>query len=273
MTRVVLVPGVLALLPEYAGLEDPVAELRAACLSAVAWLGPDGRRCSPTRRATRVADALLDGMRGFRRPPTGASYLVVGNGSACRSEKAPGHLDERAAAYDDALRAALTSSRHANWPDIELGKGLLASLDGISRLREVAAGGHAGAGRLRRRPVRRAVLGDEVAVREGAGRAGHRRPRRAVRRARRVRPWLRVNMVSSVDGAATGESGQERLAQQRRRQAGLRPPPLDRRRDRGRCRHGACGGLPAGRPPDRRGQPARRAAGDGCGARPGLGAS
>ena len=41
MTRVVLVPGVLALLPEYAGLEDPVAELRAACLAAVAWLGPD----------------------------------------------------------------------------------------------------------------------------------------------------------------------------------------------------------------------------------------
>ena len=27
MTRVVLVPGVLALLPEYAGIEDPVAEL------------------------------------------------------------------------------------------------------------------------------------------------------------------------------------------------------------------------------------------------------
>ena len=50
MTRVVLVPGVLALLPEYAGIEDPVAELRAAALDAVAWLGRRSA-CWPTRRA------------------------------------------------------------------------------------------------------------------------------------------------------------------------------------------------------------------------------
>ena len=34
-SRVVLVPGVLALLPEYAGQTDPVAELRAATPDAV----------------------------------------------------------------------------------------------------------------------------------------------------------------------------------------------------------------------------------------------
>ncbi len=39
--RVVLVPGTLALLPAYAGLADPVAELRAACVEAVRWLGAD----------------------------------------------------------------------------------------------------------------------------------------------------------------------------------------------------------------------------------------
>ena len=64
------------------------------------------------------------------------AYLVVGNGSACRSEKAPGHLDDRAAAYDDQLGAALSSS-DANWPSFDLGEDLLASLDGITRLREV----------------------------------------------------------------------------------------------------------------------------------------
>ena len=39
MTRVVLVPGVLALLPEYAGFADPVADLRAACLADTGQLG------------------------------------------------------------------------------------------------------------------------------------------------------------------------------------------------------------------------------------------
>ena len=58
-TKVVLVPGVLALLPEYAGLEDPVAELRAACLEAVAWLGDDVRVVADDQGA-RVAAYLCD---------------------------------------------------------------------------------------------------------------------------------------------------------------------------------------------------------------------
>jgi hypothetical protein len=140
VTRVVLVPGVLALLPEYAGLEDPVAELRAACLSAVAWLGPDVTVLADPQ-GSRVAASLLEATGGLEAQAPGSSYLVVGNGTACRSERAPGHLDERAAAYDDALRAVLTSSRHANRPDLELGRGLLASLDGIARLSEVVPEG------------------------------------------------------------------------------------------------------------------------------------
>ena len=35
-------PGVLALLPEYAGREDPVPEVRAAALAASAWLAEAG---------------------------------------------------------------------------------------------------------------------------------------------------------------------------------------------------------------------------------------
>ncbi|MBA8801878.1 hypothetical protein FB382_000169 [Nocardioides ginsengisegetis] len=37
-------------------------------------------------------------------------YLVVANGSACRTEKAPGHLDERAAAFDAAIERALLAN-------------------------------------------------------------------------------------------------------------------------------------------------------------------
>jgi hypothetical protein len=133
---VVLVPGVPALLPSYAGLSDPVAELRAACRAAVGWLeGPVAVVADAPGR--RVADHLLAeaglaglearpaphlGQRGAReargaasgldrREARGAdgvaSYLVVANGSATRGEKAPGHLDERAFGFDAAVEAAL----------------------------------------------------------------------------------------------------------------------------------------------------------------------
>ena len=64
VTRVVLVPGVLALLPEYAGIEDPVAELRAACLSAVGLAGPRGHGAG--HRAGRPGRGVPPG----RRPTT-----------------------------------------------------------------------------------------------------------------------------------------------------------------------------------------------------------
>ncbi|MEI7054362.1 hypothetical protein WBG06_00980 [Nocardioides sp. CCNWLW239] len=106
MTRVALVPGCLALLPEYASLDDPVAELRAACLAAVAWLGEDVRVIAGAQGA-RVASALLAEVGAAPVSSGEAAYLVVGNGSACRSEKAPGHLDPRAAGFDDRLGRSL----------------------------------------------------------------------------------------------------------------------------------------------------------------------
>jgi hypothetical protein len=140
--RAALVPGALALLPEYAGLGDPLADLRAACLDAVAWLGSAGDAVAVLGDAqgVRVARALLSAAGVSRlaslapQPPgAGAALLVVGNGSACRSERAPGHLDERAFAFDAALRAALVSG-DASWSDAGLGTDLLASLDGIREL-------------------------------------------------------------------------------------------------------------------------------------------
>lgn len=122
--RVVLVPGVLALLPEYAGIEDPVAELRAACLRAVAELGREVTVLASAQGA-RVAAYLLD---ATERTDAGPSYLVVGNGSARRGERAPGHLDPRAAGYDDLVLDWLRG--RAPTPDLGLGDELLAALAG-----------------------------------------------------------------------------------------------------------------------------------------------
>ncbi len=108
--RAALVPGVPALLPQYASLEDPVAELRAACLRAVGDLGPRVE-ISTIGPGRRVAEHLVAAAGGVvtdgHRVPTGV--LFVGNGSAMRTEKAPGHFDERADGFDAALRAALTA--------------------------------------------------------------------------------------------------------------------------------------------------------------------
>jgi len=108
VTRVALVPGCLALLPEYASLEDPVGELRAACLAAVAWLGEDVRVIAGAQ-GTRVASALLAEVGTAPVTSGEAAYLIVGNGSARRTEKAPGHLDPRAAGFDEVLGKALAA--------------------------------------------------------------------------------------------------------------------------------------------------------------------
>lgn len=127
--RVVLVPGVLALLPEYAGIEDPVVGLRAACLEAVAWLGADVEVLGDAQ-GRRVGASLLAAAPG--RGTDHPSYLVVGNGSATRTEKAPGHLDDRAAAFDAALGESLRSGRPA--VDVDLARELWASVDGLVEL-------------------------------------------------------------------------------------------------------------------------------------------
>jgi hypothetical protein len=139
VTRVVLVPGVLALLPEYAGIEDPVAELRAACLSAVSWLGADVVLLGDGQ-GVRVGESLLAAagvarLASLAPQPPQPSYLVVGNGSAMRTEKAPGHFDERADGFDVALGASLRSGHPA--VDVELARELWASVDAIVELGEL----------------------------------------------------------------------------------------------------------------------------------------
>jgi hypothetical protein len=125
----VLVPGVLALLPQYAGVEDPVAELRAACLEAVGWLGAEVTVLADAQGA-RVAGHLLASTTRTSDQP---SYLVVGNGSATRTEKAPGHLDERAAAFDAGLGRCLKEPLSQSLAAIDraLARELWASVDAI----------------------------------------------------------------------------------------------------------------------------------------------
>ena len=163
MTRAVLVPSALVLLPEYAGQVDPVPELRAACCAAVAGLvagdppvvgvlSASGRPDNVARGidspvGQRVARHLLTqvGWAGeVVEPGPGVPLLVVGNGTAARSEKAPGHLDPRAAAFDAALEAALVSRDGPTLRalDVRLGEELWCyDVPAFSRLAEVLPDG------------------------------------------------------------------------------------------------------------------------------------
>lgn len=107
MIPVALVPGVLALLPSYASIQDPVAELRSACQSAVGRLGPRVRVVAATDSSRRVGAALIAAAGAGVVADGETGVLVVANGSAKRTEKAPGSFDERAEAYDAALRSCL----------------------------------------------------------------------------------------------------------------------------------------------------------------------
>jgi hypothetical protein len=165
--RVAVLPAAPLLLPAYAGLIDPVPELRSACRAAVRWLLEDpavpvvvlgeasppvdaGVSTSPPR-GSRLATELLTeaghtgallevALTGPVRPPGGedAAVLVLADGSARRSEKAPGYVDARAAGYDDAVGDALRSGDLAALRalDLELGRELLA--EGAPVLRMLA---------------------------------------------------------------------------------------------------------------------------------------
>ena len=138
--HVVVVPSALVLLPEYAGLEDPIPELRRAVGQAVSWIverHPDevavlsvGVRADNVARGVtepvgaRIGRDLLseNGFRG-RLVENAAGVLVVANGTACRGEKAPGHLDERSFGYDDEIEDALRSGSPKVLQDLDTALG------------------------------------------------------------------------------------------------------------------------------------------------------
>jgi hypothetical protein len=127
--RVVLVPGPIGLLPEYASVDDPFADVRAACVRAVGWLGRDVTVLADAQ-GKRVADHLLESTQRRDDVP---SYLVVANGSGMRSgEWAPGYLDERGFAFDEELGAWLRGERQHL--DLARGRELFARVDGFEEM-------------------------------------------------------------------------------------------------------------------------------------------
>jgi hypothetical protein len=116
--RVVVVPSTLALLPRYASLADPVADLRAAVTDAMGWLLEPGR---PTGVAASVAgQEVLDHLLPHG-PATVPGLLLAANGSARRTDKAPGDFDARAEAFDATIGAALAQGDPAALAGTDLG--------------------------------------------------------------------------------------------------------------------------------------------------------
>jgi hypothetical protein len=132
---VLVLPSPRALLPWLSEI-DPVPELRAACAAALGKLlahGPERivvvaapvSELNRTRGVTeplghRIARHLLGTTpieEQVALPYTAAALLeqasdpttlvVMADGSACRSEKAPGHLNPDAIPFDDAIERAL----------------------------------------------------------------------------------------------------------------------------------------------------------------------
>ncbi|HMM96831.1 hypothetical protein [Phycicoccus sp.] len=147
MTPAVVVPSAPMLLPRYTGRIDAAAPLRERAVAAVRAAAAGGpaaevvlvvatdreNRGTGTPLGQRVGehlaglagavvadvvtvawDAPVEACRALgaelaaTRPDT--VLVVVADGSARRGEKAPGHLDERAFAVDDALVAALRAA-------------------------------------------------------------------------------------------------------------------------------------------------------------------
>ncbi|MFD5463285.1 class III extradiol dioxygenase subunit B-like domain-containing protein [Kitasatospora sp. NPDC127059] len=86
----------------------------APSLTVGAWLLERAGVTLPTHACAVPADAPADRMLGLGQGLAGladrVALLVLGDGSACRSLKAPGYLDERAEGYDAAVAAALGSA-------------------------------------------------------------------------------------------------------------------------------------------------------------------
>ncbi|KAA1418313.1 hypothetical protein FE697_021055 [Mumia zhuanghuii] len=162
-------PAPPLLLPELAGQEDVGRELREVCVRAVTDLlaqrpdvvvvvtveDPVRSPSLPQRVAEMLLSGALDAVAAADRPrvehlvvPADAdtsdieklagpllertddvAILVLAEGSARRTEKAPGHLDPRASAYDEVTRAALETPDPAALlaQDVELADALLAA--------------------------------------------------------------------------------------------------------------------------------------------------
>jgi hypothetical protein len=114
-----------------AGSDAPVDRAFPLPLLIAGWLA--GRTGSPVRVRGELiaADASPDRCIAFGRELAAedVGLLVVGDGAATHTERAPGHLDERAGPFDAVVAAALRDADPAALAalDPDLGAALLAS--------------------------------------------------------------------------------------------------------------------------------------------------
>jgi hypothetical protein len=165
--RVAFVPSAPLLLPALGGGPE---DLRSACTQAISFLEREVvvvGGATPTGWRTGAVDATPYGGRGLPAPeplplplavgaallgdrphrllavdgsavalPAGVDLLVVGDGTAKRTEKAPGHYDARAEDYDAAIADGLLAGSLPDL-DVELGRELL--VGGLDAWQTVAA--------------------------------------------------------------------------------------------------------------------------------------
>ncbi|MGW7443197.1 class III extradiol dioxygenase subunit B-like domain-containing protein [Kitasatospora sp. NPDC054795] len=121
----------------------------APSLTVGAWLLERAGVTLPTHACAVPADAPADRMLGLGQGLAGlaerVALLVLGDGSACRSVKAPGYLDERAEGFDTALAAALGTADLAALAALEPGLAAELKADGRAPW-QVLAGAAEGAG-------------------------------------------------------------------------------------------------------------------------------
>jgi hypothetical protein len=91
-----------------------------------------------SRCAVVTAGVTVDGA-GWSSPAVDVGVLVVADGSACRSEKAPGAFDPRAEAFDGTVAAALAAADGSALVGLDAGLAAQLSCSGVPALQALGA--------------------------------------------------------------------------------------------------------------------------------------
>ncbi|MFJ6938038.1 class III extradiol dioxygenase subunit B-like domain-containing protein [Streptomyces sp. NPDC101132] len=136
--------------PGESGTGEPDAAGLPASLAVAGWLLDHVAWGAAPVRGLAVGEGLpagrcLETGRELAAGPERVALLVMGDGSACRTLKAPGYLDERAAGFDGAAARALAAADTAALAAIDAG--LAYELQAAGRAPwQVLAGAAEGAG-------------------------------------------------------------------------------------------------------------------------------
>uniref|UniRef100_A0AAU2V140 Secreted protein n=1 Tax=Streptomyces sp. NBC_00003 TaxID=2903608 RepID=A0AAU2V140_9ACTN len=106
------------------GPGEPVAQRLPLSLTVGAWLLERAGWADAPVEGLAVAERLepepcIDIGEGLAARAARVALLVMGDGSACRTLKAPGYLDERAASFDEVTSAALGAADTATLKSLD----------------------------------------------------------------------------------------------------------------------------------------------------------